>query len=141
MTPEINYWAVLVSALASMVIGSLWYGPLFGKTWMRLASVGHDAMETAKRRGMWKLYLVAFIGSFLMAFTIDHSLIFGNAFLGMSGVWAGLQGAFWLWLGFFVPVTAGAYLWEGKSLKLWTLNAAYYLVVLGVMGMILTAWV
>ena len=30
----INYWAVLVSAIASMAIGSLWYGPLFGKQFM-----------------------------------------------------------------------------------------------------------
>ena len=33
----INIWAVLVSIVAMMVIGALWYSPvLFGNTWLRL---------------------------------------------------------------------------------------------------------
>ena len=32
---SVNYWAVFVSAIASMVIGSIWYGPLFGKMFIR----------------------------------------------------------------------------------------------------------
>ncbi len=30
LTVEVNLAAVLVAAVASMVIGFLWYGPLFG---------------------------------------------------------------------------------------------------------------
>lgn len=33
---SINYLAVLIAAVASMIIGFLGYGPLFGKAWMRL---------------------------------------------------------------------------------------------------------
>ena len=32
---EINYLAVIVAAIVGFSIGSLWYGPLFGKTWNR----------------------------------------------------------------------------------------------------------
>ncbi|MFN3694309.1 MAG: DUF1761 domain-containing protein, partial [Ignavibacterium sp.] len=32
---SINYLAVLVCGIISMVIGSLWYGPLFSKLWMK----------------------------------------------------------------------------------------------------------
>ncbi len=31
---QINLLAVVVCAIASMVLGMLWYGPLFGKKWM-----------------------------------------------------------------------------------------------------------
>lgn len=37
MSPvPINYLAVIVAAAASMIIGMIWYGPLFGKTWRSL---------------------------------------------------------------------------------------------------------
>ena len=33
----INYWAVLVAAVAYMILGAIWYSPiLFGSAWMRL---------------------------------------------------------------------------------------------------------
>ena len=32
---EINYLAVLVAAIASMALGFLWYGPLFGNQWKK----------------------------------------------------------------------------------------------------------
>src|SRR5216684_1584610 len=36
----INFWAVLVSAIATMVIGFLWYSPmLFANPWMRLMGI------------------------------------------------------------------------------------------------------
>ena len=35
----LNIWAVLGSMVASIVFGFLWYGPLFGKPWMRLSGI------------------------------------------------------------------------------------------------------
>ena len=32
---EINFLAVLVCGVVSMIIGATWYGPLFGKKWMK----------------------------------------------------------------------------------------------------------
>lgn len=68
---------------------------------------------------------------------LAHGIEFGNAYLGTSGVSGGMQGAFWYWLGFAVPLTSGSFLWEGKSWKLWALHAGYYLVSLLIMGAIL----
>ena len=43
----INPWAVLVAAVATMVIGFLWYSPiLFARPWMRL--MGCDPDDKAK---------------------------------------------------------------------------------------------
>jgi len=33
---EVNYLAVFIATIASFVFGWLWYGPLFGKAWMRM---------------------------------------------------------------------------------------------------------
>ncbi len=141
MAPIINYWAVLVAAVVNMVVGFLWYGPLFGKTWLKLVGIPHDeAVKMASSKGMSKRYFIAFVGAFLIALTLDHWIIFAGAYLNISGAWTGLNAAFWIWLGFFAPVTATAWLWEGKPAKLWCFNASYYLVVLGIMGAILAAW-
>jgi len=45
------------------------------------------------------------------------------------------------WLGLVVPVSLGIVLWEGKSWKLWFINASSYLVTLLAMGIILGLWV
>ena len=136
----INYWAVLAAAVASMVIGSLWYGPLFGKMWIALSGMSEAKMNEAKSRGMTTVYIVAFIGSLVMSYVLAHALVFAASYMRVSGIGAGLMVGFWNWLGFVAPVTLGMVLWEGKSWKLWILNNSYYLVTLLVMGVILASW-
>ena len=133
----LNGWAILVAALASIVVGGLWYGPLFGKTWMSLMGMNP---EECKGKMVWSLYLTQFIACLVMSFVLAHSLIFASTFLKVSGWTAGLMVGFWSWLGFVAPVTLGTVLWEGKSWKLWVLNNAHYLVSLLIMGVILSLW-
>lgn len=136
----INYLAVLVAAIASMVVGSLWYGPLFSKPWMRLSGLTREHMEKAKAKGMGKLYALAFVGSLLMAYILSHFIEFASAYMGVEGVSVGLSTGFWTWLGFVVPITMGVVLWEGKSWKLWFINSFYYLANLFIMGAIIAGW-
>ncbi len=137
----VNYWAILVAALANMVLGFVWYGPLFGKLWMSLMGMTKEHMDAAKAKGgMWKGYLLAFIGSLVMGYVLAHSLVFASAYLQAAGIGAGLMVGFWSWLGFIAPVTLGSVLWEGKSWKLWFLMNAYYLLALLIMGSVLALW-
>lgn len=140
MDIPINYLAVLVAGISAIVIGGLWYGPVFGKQWMALAGISKEGMKSMKMSAGAAMAGGAFV-SLLMAYIFAHALIFAGAYTNTSGVSAGLMSAFCAWLGFILPVTAGSFLWEGKSWKLWALNAAYYLVSLLVMGAILSTWV
>ena len=137
----INYLAVVVSALAAMVIGSLWYGPLFGKRWIALMGFTAEDMAAAKAKGMAKSYMLAAVGSLLMAYVLAHSLVFGSSYFNVTGLPAAFQGAFWNWLGFIAPVTLNTVVWEGKSWKLWILGNGCYLVTLFAMALILVYWV
>src|SRR5258705_3544017 len=128
MIPPVNYLAVLVCGIVSMIIGSLWYGPIFGKQWMALMGITPEKMAEQKQKGksaMFKSYGLMFVGSLIMAFVLSHALVFGNAYLKTSGLSAGLMVGFFNWLGFIAPVTLGSILWEGQSLKLWILNNRY----------------
>ena len=136
----INYLAVLVCGVSNMVIGFLWYGPLFGKAWMKLSGMTQRDLEGSKKKGMSKGYAMAFVGALLMAFVLDHALIFASSYLGVTGIMAGLTAGFWNWLGFVAPVTMGVVLWEGKPWKYWLITYSYYLVGFLLMGSILAVW-
>lgn len=137
----VNYLAVVGAAVLSMFLGFLWYGPLFGKPWMKLMGWTKESMKGMKSSDMSKMYGLQFIGSLVMAFVLAHALIFAAAYLHESGISAGLQTGFWNWLGFIAPVTVGGVLWERMPWKLWLLNNSYYLVSLCAMGVLLALWV
>lgn len=136
-TIPINYLAVLVATVVGMAIGFLWYGPLFGKKWMKLMGISREKMETMKKKGMGKTIALNALATLIMSFVLDHSLIFASSYLGVNGWMAGVQAGFWNWLGFIAPVTLSAVLWEGRSWKLWILNNGHYLVALVAMGVVL----
>ena len=142
MTPVVplNYLAIFVCGIVAMVVGSLWYGPLFGKMWMSMMGITPEKMAAGKKSDMTKSYVMMFIGSLVMAFVLAHSLVFASTYMKVEGMNAGLMSGFWSWLGFIAPVTMGSVLWEGKSWKLWCLNNAYQLVTLLLMGVILASW-
>lgn len=123
-----------------MVLGSLWYGPLFGKQWIALSGISSEKLEGAKAKGMGKSYSLMFVGSLLMAYVLAHAIIFASDYLNVYGISAGLTGAFWNWLGFIAPVTLSSVLWDGKPWKLWLLNNGYNLASLMAMGAILSVW-
>ena len=131
----LNYWAVLAAAVANMVIGSLWYGPVFGAKWQAYLGLSKDDMHkmplTAKQ-AMVGGSITALVMSFVIA-----QLVFG---LGIIMPLEALMLAFWLWLGFGVTLSAGSFLWEGRPLGLFVLNAAHWLVSIVVMTLILAWW-
>ena len=137
----VNYLAILVAAIAAMVLGFIWFGPLFGKHW--LASMGWDSakIDSMRQKGMNMTYVLQAVGALVMAYVLAHALIFASTYLNVSGPMAGITAGFWNWLGFVVPTSMGAVLWEGKSWKFWFITAGYYLVSLCLMGVILAVWV
>lgn len=139
MSVPINYGALVVSALVSVFLGFMWYGPLFGKKWMALAGIAMPA-EKPSFAMMLRPMLISVVGSLFMAYALVNSMTFGNAYLGMSGVSAALMAAFWNWLGFIVPPALNTIAWEGKSWTLFWINTGYFLVYLAIIGSILAAW-
>lgn len=131
--PVINYLAVLIAAIASMIVGFLWYGPIFGKTWTAFMGMDPKKMTDEMKKGMMKGYLVAFIAALVMAYVLAHVIAYTLATSIMDAVFA----AFWTWLGFIATVLIGIVLWEKRPVKLYLINASYYLVTLIVMAIII----
>ncbi|MSU75303.1 MAG: DUF1761 domain-containing protein [Candidatus Magasanikbacteria bacterium] len=134
---EANYLAVFVAVVIQVVLGFLWYGPIFGKMWMGLMGITKEKMEEGKAKGgMGKNYAIMTVSTIVMAYILAMFVYFAG-----SSTWAeGMKTGFLLWLGFLATTMTGTVLWEGKPWKLYYLNVAYYLVGLCLMGGILAAW-
>ena len=146
--PEINYLAVLVAAIASMVLGFIWYGPLFGKLWMDYLKkqVPDPAEQEAMKKGMAGLYIQQFIASLILAYVFAHVLWAFSIAMPVSDdvmselFMAGAQGGFWMWVGFVLPIKWGDKLWGGKKFQVLSVELGYHLVTLMIMGIILSFW-
>ena len=128
-----NWVAIVIAAIAQFIIGWVWYGPLFGKTWMSMMGMSQQSMS---REGMGKTMTLTFIGSLVTAAVL--SMLVG--WMGAKTLSAGIAAGFWAWLGFVATVTLGGVLFAKMSWNLYILNNAYQLVSLAVMGAILAKW-
>lgn len=130
--PEVTvvFWHALVAMLVMQVIGWVWYGPLFGKTWMQLAGVKKGNISSGK---MTSVIITSILVNILTAYILAHFLAYADASTFMDG----LTVVFWLWLGFMMPLQLGKVLWEGKSVKLFILLTAYDVVALSAAAKVL----
>jgi hypothetical protein len=126
----ISWLAIVVAAFLTFALGGLWYGPLFGRLWMRASGVSEE------RAGQGNLPLI-FGLSFLLQLLAALSLDFFIGEQGVSfGVFAGAMTGI-----FFVATAFGVvYLFEQRPLSRWAVNAGYHVVSFTMMGAILGAW-
>lgn len=136
----VNYWAVIIAAIANMVLGALWFGPLFGKLWMKHSNIKSGEMNDSMKKGIRKSYILMTLGSLLLAYILSHFIFYASNYTHQVGVAAGLSGALWAWIGFVVPTSIGTVLWDGKSWTAWILTYIYHLVGMLIMGAILGWW-
>lgn len=131
---EVSVLAVVVSAIASMIIGSLWYGPLFGKRFQK--EMGMDAWSPEKqaeeKKKMGKLYAMQAIASLVMFYVLA-------VFAAKSGDMSAMSVAFWVWLGFVMPTQLGNAIWGGSMTLFW-IGTGNMLVTLLAAGAIIGAW-
>lgn len=128
----LNTWAVLVAALSTFIIGGLWYSrTLCGKAWMRENGFTEDSL---KGRNMGKIFGMAFLLALIAAVNLAMFLGAENR-PEMGALWGFAAGFGWV-----ATFLGTIYLFEGKSFKLFLINAGYCVISLTVMGVILAAW-
>lgn len=135
MNVEVNFVAVVLAMLSSMVVGGVWYAKsVFGDTWAKLAKV-----DTSKMGGSdaWKPMVTTAAVSLITAYVLAHVSYLSNQFFGNSFLQDSLTTAFWMWLGFTAArfVTHDAF--EGRPSQLTALNLGNELITLLVMGAVI----
>lgn len=129
----INYLAVFVAALSSFIVGWLWYGPLFGKKWMKLNGFTPESVKSgglSMPAIMGLNYLATVLAAFGMA------AIMGDKGCTHYGIHLGLIISV-LWIS---TSRLNDVLYERKPVGLWLINSGYYLITYVLMGIIIGAW-
>jgi hypothetical protein len=136
---HLNWLAVLAAAIASMLLGFVWYSPLlFAKPWMR--EMGYDPNDKAKVQEMQKSAGPAYLGSMIAGLVSAFTLALFFHWLHVENLHIGLMAAFHIWLGFVATVQLTGALFMKQSMKLFAINTGYQLVCYLVMAAILTVW-
>jgi len=139
---HINVVAIVVAVVANFIFGAIWFMPLFGKAWakeMKIDMTGPKPPASVMIKGM----SIMVIGNFLMAWVLAHDmavwnpLTWGQPASPMSPASMACAGAFFTWLGFFLPTDLSRIAWENASWKLFFINTVYHFLSLLIAAMIL----
>ena len=126
-------WPVIAAAISGLLIGAGWYHPrVFGSLWMQGSGM---TPEMAERGARYRH--VHFILGFIAALVAADVLRLLLRSLEIRDAFGAMHLALLIWIGFVVPVSAGALLWEHRSVKFYVLNICYWLVTLIVMSYVL----
>ena len=133
---SLNWLAVGAAVLASMVIGSIWFGPkTFFPIWMQ--AIGNPKISNTGNPAIaWGLVVLA---SLVQAVFMGLMV---NAMGSMSGgatLASGALAGFLLWLGFVAPAGLTNKIFSDQ-LKAWAIETGNHLITYVVMGAILGAW-
>ncbi len=129
-------WAILASAAASMAIGFIWYGPLFGKAWGRYSGWTEEKIKTVTAKSMGLTYgltLIAAAVSSLALTVLSRSL---GATTAVDGLMIGLLTG----VGLVAMAFATNFLFERRPLGFWLIVAGYEVVFMAAAGVIVTIW-
>jgi len=128
---EVNYIAVVLGAVFNMILGTLWYGPLFGKTWLKLINKREEEIKSSP----W-LYVAAFVAAFVSALTLALIVQAFGYTTFLPGLLAGVVVA----VGVVAMVTLTFSIFEGPPLGVWFLFGLFQLVVFAVEGGVFAVW-
>ncbi|WP_022887099.1 DUF1761 domain-containing protein [Glaciibacter superstes] len=137
MVPEINYWAVILATLSSMIVGSIWYTPkVFGNYWMKMSG----SKPSGKTSDAVIPIVVTLLVSFITAWVLAGAAYIAWDFYGGNFLVNAIVTALMLWAGFTAArfVTHDAF--DQRPGGLTILNISHELVTVVIMAIIIGVW-
>ena len=128
----VNWLAVVIATAAAFLLGAVWYSrALFGLKWMQEIGLTEDSM---KQGNMARTFGTTFVLQFIAATALA-------VFLGPNSNWLlGLHTGSLIGLLWIATAYGITYLFEQRTLRLFFINAGFYVVLYSIMGTILGAW-
>jgi len=157
---DINFLALLVAALSSLVVGFVWYNPkVFGNIWIKEAGMTEEKM---KGSNMIAIFAMSILFAFFISFILQMLVIHQYGALGMVGVDStiakpsyeafmadygtsfrsfknGALHGFMTGLFFVLPIIGVNSLYERRSFKYVLVSGGYWVITCMIMGGIICA--
>lgn len=125
---DIMWIAVMGTVVVNVVIGMIWFGPLFGKKWMSLVGLSEADMKGGAMAPM----VGSLIGALLTAIIFSKV----TAMIGVDSMRGYIETALWIWLGFTAISSFVNASFSGKSKNLWAIEAFFWFFVYLAMAVI-----
>ena len=123
-------WLPAVGAgVAAFMLGGLWYGPLFGRTW----SAAHGLPEDYRIPP--SVYAVGVASYVLMALAFSAL----SSLIGIATVTGGVWLALGIWFGFVLLTGLNSSLFASRPRSITAIDSSYHLASLVVIGIIVGA--
>ncbi|HYU00045.1 MAG TPA: DUF1761 domain-containing protein [Gemmatimonadales bacterium] len=136
-TANVNILAVIVAAVATLILGAVWYSPvLFAKAWIQAHGYTPEKLEEMKKRGVTRAYAVSGLCYLVMAYVLALLASYTQATSFVQGLWLG----FLLWLGFAATIGLTANVFSNNPIAVWVIDAGYQLAYLLLMGVVVALW-
>jgi hypothetical protein len=117
---EIFVLGIVLVAVASMVIGMVWYSlPVFGKPWMKETGITMESAGNDSKVG----YLLTTLGSLVMGSAFNYLVVATNTTTAANGAVLGLL----VWVGFVATSFLATYTFSQKSFRLYLIDSTYFL--------------
>lgn len=134
---EINWWAVIVCMLVSVVSGSLWFGPkTFFPVWWQ--ALGRGDAKPGDGHPMAVVFGLTFVASFVQPLVMSLLL---HALYPSGTTWqAGAQLGLLVWVGFVATTFLSNRLFAGYPWLVYLLEVGNHLINFVLFGIILALW-
>lgn len=119
-------WPVLAGAAAFFMVGAIWYGVLFGKAWQNAAGLSDEDVQGGN---MALIFGLTFAFEFLIAMVLWHLIARTGAQPHVV-----MMMAVGFAVGIMVPAIGINYLYQRKSLTLFAIDSAHFILGMAAMG-------
>ncbi len=120
---------VLVSGVLQWLLGALWYGVIFRKSWRKLVGLAEGEKPKNGVFGM----IVSLVACLILSFVLIHVI----AWAGAATVTRGAELGIMCWVGFMAPPLFTQHIFENRRANLFAINAAYWLLAMALGGLIM----
>lgn len=134
MEVEINWIAVIIATIASMIIAGVWYQDwAFGLPWKKMTKIDAKQAEKAGNTPMVIVLIVNLLTAILLAVVIAIVADYFNS----SSLWLALTTGLGVWLAFSATTLLTHNMFEQKPFKLTLINNGYQLAMFVVMSLVI----
>jgi hypothetical protein len=131
MKGSLNHLAIIVAAIAYFIWQGIWYSVL-GNQWLALVGKSRADMNPAGPIP----YIVGFIMALILAYVAGIALQDSAQPSARHGV----EFALFMGIGIFATILLTQYVFEGRPLGLWLMNAAVPITGFAIVGAIVGGW-
>jgi len=131
---QVNYLAIVITALISFVLGITWYSDFLFGTWIKNNLNKHEN-ETGKndKPGI-------FVLAFICLLNVEYILAVFIHYSGAPNFGYGMLAGFLSWFGFVVCMSLSQVFFAGRSVTFWLINSGYSFLALIFSAGILASW-